>query len=116
MSHPTLQLTPVLGSTYDICIYRRRYNNYANYSIGWAAGGVKIFVGRAIVDQCELHTYASLAGFTYCCCGWAERTCAYPDGPLVINNNTVRHNYGPGLWSDGGGTNIHYTNNIITDK
>ena len=58
MSHPTLQLTPVLGSTYDICISRRRYNNYANYSIGWAAGGVKIFVGRAIVDQCELHTYA----------------------------------------------------------
>ena len=29
-----------MGSTYDICISRRRYNNYANYSIGWAAGGV----------------------------------------------------------------------------
>ena len=28
------------------------WNNYANYSIGWAAGGVKIFVNRAIADQC----------------------------------------------------------------
>ena len=29
------------------------YNNFANYSIGWAAGGVKIFVDRSIVEQCE---------------------------------------------------------------
>ena len=34
----------------------------------------------------------------------------------IINNNTVRNNYGPGLWSDGGGWNISYTNNIIQNK
>jgi hypothetical protein len=40
----------------------------------------------------------------------------HTDGSMVINNNTVRNNYGPGLWSDGGGWNISYTNNIIQNK
>jgi hypothetical protein len=37
-------------------------------------------------------------------------------GPLMIRNNTARYNYGPGLWSDGGGWNISYIGNTLTDN
>jgi hypothetical protein len=53
------------------------------------AGGVKVFSNKQMVDQY---------------------------GPLVIRNNTARYNYGPGLWSDGGGWNISYISNTLTDN
>jgi arylsulfatase I/J len=63
--------------------------NYANYSYSWEAGGVKVFSNKQIHDEY---------------------------GPLVIRNNTVKDNFGPGLWSDGGGWNISYLNNTVIDN
>lgn len=65
------------------------YCNYANYSYSWEAGGFKVFSNKQSHDLY---------------------------GPLVIRNNTARYNYGPGLWSDGGGWNISYLSNTLTDN
>lgn len=55
----------------------------------WEAGGVKVFSNKQVHDEY---------------------------GPLMIRNNTARYNFGPGLWSDGGGWNISYIGNIMMDN
>ena len=82
--------------------------NYIHHNgqMGVVGGGK----GLLIIEGNEL-AYNNIRGYSR---GWEGGGSKFVNtDKLVVRNNYVHHNYGPGLWTDGNNINTLYENNLV---